>query len=118
MSTISDAKRHRLHNAIEGLIGEENANTMFELLPPVGWADVARQSDIVALKSDIAHLERRIDQLDARMATKEELAAVEARLEAKLERGLREQYNRFLFTVIGVVGLMTALQTMLDRILG
>jgi hypothetical protein len=27
-----------------------------ELLPPVGWADVARQSDLVAIRGEIAEL--------------------------------------------------------------
>lgn len=51
-----------------------------ELLPPVGWGDVARQSDLTALRGEMAMLRAdlsgridklggRIDKLDARFDT-------------------------------------------------
>ncbi len=41
-------------------MGESAAGTLMELLPPVGWADVARQSDLTALRGEMAELRAEI----------------------------------------------------------
>ena len=46
-----------MHNL---LMGEEVANTMMEHLPPSGWSDVAR-------KSDIGHLQKSIDSINVQI---------------------------------------------------
>jgi len=43
--TITEANRHRLHQALIASVGEEEAATLMEHLPPIGWADVATKSD-------------------------------------------------------------------------
>ena len=48
---IDERTRHQLFLRLEEVLGDEEANTLMEHLPPVGWADVARPDD----------LERRID---------------------------------------------------------
>src|SRR5437868_956768 len=40
---VADEARNRLFNALREKLGAEDAGTMMELLPPVGWADVARR---------------------------------------------------------------------------
>jgi hypothetical protein len=50
---VSDHDRRELYDALERRLGEGPAETMMELLPPVGWADVARQSDLVALRGEL-----------------------------------------------------------------
>ena len=35
-----------MHSVLIEKLGRETATTLMELLPPVGWADVARRSDI------------------------------------------------------------------------
>jgi hypothetical protein len=44
--TITEFDRHRLHRALEVAIGAEEAATLMEHLPPVGWADVATKRDL------------------------------------------------------------------------
>jgi hypothetical protein len=51
MST--DADRRELFVALEQSLGSVPAATLMELLPPVGWADVARRSDVEALRADL-----------------------------------------------------------------
>ena len=51
--TISNADRHDLHNALGELLGEREANTLMEHLPPVGWADVATKRDLDHLESQL-----------------------------------------------------------------
>jgi hypothetical protein len=52
-----------------------------ELLPPVGWADVATKHDIFLLKQDFVVQKQELVQ---------ELALLEQRLEARFERGFRQ----------------------------
>lgn len=50
---------------------------MMELLPPVGWADVARQSDLTALRGETAQL---------RGELKGELSELRAEVKSQLPR--------------------------------
>lgn len=44
--TITEATRHALHDRLEVVLGPEEATTLMEMLPPVGWADVATKRDL------------------------------------------------------------------------
>jgi len=61
---IDERKRYDLYQTLEGVLGADQASTLMEHLPPVGWADVATKRDIeqlaVATKRDIEQL--RVDQ--------------------------------------------------------
>ena len=46
---LTEAMRHRLFEHFEQLMGPDEAEAMMELLPPVGWADVATKRDLDAL---------------------------------------------------------------------
>ena len=63
--SVTEESRHRLHQALDRTIGQEEATTLMEHLPPVGWADVATKVDLDHLrtgtKTDLTHLEERID---------------------------------------------------------
>ena len=52
---VDERARNRLFNTLREAHGEEDAATMMELLPPVGWSDVARQRDleVLATKDDL-----------------------------------------------------------------
>jgi hypothetical protein len=63
--TITDQARNHLFNTLREAFGEEDAVTMMDLLPPTGWADVARQRDLDQLE---ARMYLRFDSLDQRMA--------------------------------------------------
>jgi len=52
-----------------------------ELLPPVGWADVATKQDLVLLEAKIDRLDARFDELEERL---------ELKFDAKFERGFRQ----------------------------
>lgn len=55
---IEERERHRLHERLDEVLGPEEAVTLMEHLPPVGWADVARRSDLDQLEG---RLESRFD---------------------------------------------------------
>lgn len=66
---VSDRERRRLHDALAGVLGDEQAATVMQLLPPVGWGDVMRRSDATALRAEVtavrANLEGQMAELRA-----------------------------------------------------
>lgn len=74
---VSDHDRRELYSVLENRLGEGPAGTLMDLLPPVGWADVARQSDITALRGEMAEL---------RAEMKGELARLNAKIDAQVPR--------------------------------
>ena len=67
--TITDADRHRLHDALISTLGEQEAAILMEHLPPVGWADVATKTDLDHLQTVIeARFDTKIYELRTEMA--------------------------------------------------
>jgi hypothetical protein len=66
--TIDERSRQRLYRKLDEIIGSEEATTLMELLPPVGWADVATKQDLRLelqalrheLHADMERLARRV----------------------------------------------------------
>ena len=67
---VDERSRLQLADAAKRAFGDDAGITLMELLPPVGWAAVATKQDLVILKQD--------------------LVVMEARLEARFERGFRQ----------------------------
>lgn len=63
---VSEAQRFAMHTQLRQVMGEEVADTMMEYMPPFGWADVARKSDIDRLDQRLDHVDQRLDQIDKR----------------------------------------------------
>ena len=61
---ITEKSRHELYRRLEEILGPEQATTLMEHLPPVGWADVATKDDLRSLET---RLDARIDRLDGRI---------------------------------------------------
>ncbi len=55
--SITNEDRYHLQAKANAVLGEKEGATLMELLPPVGWADVATKSDLDAqtavLRSDL-----------------------------------------------------------------
>ena len=66
--SISEAQRFAMHTELRKVLGEEVADTMMEYMPPVGWSDVARKSDIDRLEQRFDNNDQRFDQVDKRFA--------------------------------------------------
>jgi hypothetical protein len=86
---IDERTRHQLFLRLENVLGPEEATTLMEHLPPVGWADVVTKHDL-----DI------------------KLEALEFRLLAGFRAELNKQMRNFMVmssaTAIGVGGLVLA----------
>jgi hypothetical protein len=84
---VDEGRRHQMYVRLEEVLGPDHANTLMEYLPPVGWADVARKSDIEDLCRDMSRTALKSDVA----ALRQEMVLLEHRLEAKLESKLNSQ---------------------------
>jgi hypothetical protein len=118
MTNLDERARHELYRAAEQLLGEEQANTLMSLLPPVGWADVATKDDLHQLEARLvarfdgrfAQIDGRFAQIDGRFAQIDlRFAEFESRFEARLERALREQTRTLVLGLVGAMATMTSL---------
>ena len=72
--SITNEDRYNLQQRSNELLGTKEGATLMELLPPVGWADVATKTDLEAqtalLRSEFrADLESSLRQLESKMFT-------------------------------------------------
>ena len=103
---VHEEARFDLHRRLEEVLGRPAATTLMEHLPPVGWGDVARRSDIEALqaatKRDIEALQaatkRDIEALQA--ATKRDIDVLSASFDAKLHSALNDQTRTLVVTMV------------------
>lgn len=104
---VTEESRYQLFQRFEEMLGREGVSTLMELLPPVGWADVATKRDLDHLGST---LDARIDRLGVELRS--EIGALDGRIdrlgvELRAEM-FREQRNQTL-ALIGANTTITAL---------
>jgi hypothetical protein len=88
---IDEQSRHRLHAKLEELLGEVEAATLMEHLPPVGWSDVAT-------KRDLELTSRHLDEMESRFDLK--LDALESRVIGKMNERFVEIQRNFILAVV------------------
>lgn len=82
---VSERTRFELYEAVRRILGDEPAETLMAMLPPVGWADVATKHDLAAvqgaLEARIGGVETRLDAVETRLdAVEARIGGVEAHL--------------------------------------
>jgi hypothetical protein len=114
---VTDVERRELYQALETTLGEGPARVMMELLPPIGWSDVARQSDLVAVRGEMAELrgDVRTEMAALRTELKGEMGDLRTELKsemADLRTEVHAQLPRFVLAnvplMLGVAGLVLA----------
>lgn len=75
-SPSPDAKRLRLHHSLQKKIGAAVADDLMEFLPPSGWGDLVRRSDLDAVER---RLDAKIDALGERLDAR--IDALEVRID-------------------------------------
>ena len=51
--TVDEARRHSLGVKAREVFGVGDGETLMEMLPPVGWADVATKHDLALLRAEL-----------------------------------------------------------------
>ena len=122
--TITEAERFQMHEALSTAHGKEVAAIIMEHLPPTGWGDVARRSDVadlrvlttkdlemvrVALTSDMQALryELRGEMQELRAELRGEMSVLRADMRSEMHM----LFNKQLKWLIGVVISAQALGT-------
>lgn len=95
---LDERSRHELYLRLEEALGPEAATTMMELLPPVGWADVATKRDLDLLREGM-----RTDIL--------------ATMRAEMNAQLRSIYTAMIATMLGTAALSGTLAFAATRLI-
>ena len=121
--SITEASRFQLRTAIGQILSEEAADTLMELLPPVGWADVATKTAVQhlhdELKADILNLrnEFKSDIHALRVEFKADIHALQLSFETTLEKRLHEQTKWFITTMIAMNAVTVAVAVALSKLI-
>jgi hypothetical protein len=95
---VDERGRLQLADAAKRAFGDDAGITLMELLPPVGWADVATKQDLLALE---ARFTPRFEALEARMGK------VEDKVD-EISREIRAQTWKLMTLMVAVVGTVVA----------
>jgi len=107
---ITEKSRHELYQRLEKILGPDEATTLMELLPPVGWADVATKEDLHQLESRI---DLRFENLESKLNA--ELANVRtemANLAAEFHSTMRTNTFLLFGGMAALTGVVTAITSL------
>jgi len=107
--TITEAERFQMHEALSTAHGKEVAVIIMEHLPPTGWGDVARRSDV----ADLRVLTTK-DLEMVRVALTSDMQALRGEmsvLRADMRSEMHMLFNKQLKWIVGVVISAQALGT-------
>ncbi len=99
---VSDQNRRVLYTSLSQTLGEHPAAVMMELLPPVGWGDVARHGDLVAVRGEMAELRGEMAELRAEL--KGDIIELRREMRALLPKLIAAN----IASMVGVSGLVLA----------
>ena len=99
--SITEASRFQLRTAIGQILSEEAADTLMELLPPVGWADVATKTDLQHLRDEL----------------KSDMLNLQLTIEVNVRKLIHEQTKWLITTMIAMNTVMLAASVALSKLI-
>ena len=128
--SITEASRFQLRTAIGQILSEEAADTLMELLPPVGWADVATKTDLHYLNGDIQNLrnelksdidslrnELKSDIQSLRNELKGDMLNLQLTIEVNVRKLIHEQTKWLITTMIAMNAVTVAVAVALSKLI-
>lgn len=116
---LTEAQRHQLYSELTGVLSEEGAAILMDVVGSVTIAELATKTDIAVLRSDMAELrsELKTDMAELRSALKSDMAELKSELKtdmAELKQDLTRTFATLLFVsqgvLVSIVGLLVALR--------
>jgi hypothetical protein len=84
--SITEARRTEMHIGLRESLGPRVADSLMEHLPPSGWGDVARQSEMI-LRFEM--IDRRFEEIDRRfIEVDRRFEGIDSRLKIMIASGL------------------------------
>ena len=99
--SITEASRFQLRTAIGQILDEEAADTLMELLPPVGWADVATKTDLQYLRDEL----------------KSDMLNLQLTIEVNVRKLIHEQTKWLITTMIAMNAVTVAVAVALSKLI-
>ncbi len=99
--SITEASRFQLRTAIGQILSEEAADTLMELLPPVGWADVATKTDLQHLRDEL----------------KGDMLNLQLTIEVNVRKLIHEQTKWLITTMIAMNAVTVAVAVALSKLI-
>src|SRR5690348_6641445 len=84
--SVDERRRLELADAAKRALGDDPGVTLMELLPPVGWADVATKQDVFVVRGDLDLLRDDFGRL------RDEFNGLRGEFNGKID-GLRDEFN-------------------------
>ena len=125
--SVTNEDRYNLQTKANDLLGRKEGATLMELLPPVGWADVATKRDLDQLEERlIAKFELRFGGIDSRMSRIDQrfdgidqrfdgldqtIRTALAEQNAAIQTDLRKMQGMLLSAMVALATLATAILT-------
>jgi hypothetical protein len=103
---LDERARHEPFLRLEEVLGPESAETLMEMMPPVGWADVATKRDLDALEE---RMNLRFELMDQRFGTLDQrFGMLDQRFEATENKLLAAFRGELLAAVTAQSNVMSA----------
>ena len=110
--SITEASRFQLRTAIGLILSEEAADTLMELLPPVGWADVATKTDLQHLRNEL-----KSDINSLRNELKGDMLNLQLTIEVNVRKLIHEQTKWLITTMIAMNAVTVAVAVALSKLI-
>lgn len=124
---ITEQSRYQLDKRLEEMLGADDANTLMEHLPHVGWSDVAANTDIdhlhAATRADLAEVRAEIAQLRTETRAdfalvRSDMRQVEERLTMHVDKALAVGLHRQFVQLIASTAAMFAIWSTIIVLIG